>query len=110
MVPKYRLRLLFEWFGGCIWCGNEAARARFDVGPIEDLLPLSFLTRQRLEELSARHDQSLNPEYPPDPGPWTADQHVQFDLDARELLGIIQQELGPEFEVVYEPLGHSTTE
>jgi hypothetical protein len=95
---------MFEWGGGCLWCGNDAARAQFDVGAIEDRLPLSSQTRRRLDELSEWHDQSLNWAYPPDPGPWTAEEYMRFEQAAQELLVVIQSELGPTFEVVYTSL------
>jgi hypothetical protein len=100
----YRIRLMFEWGGGSLWCGNAAALDRFDVGAIEDRLPLSPQTRERLEELSVWHDQSLNQEYPPDPSPWTPDEEARFAAAAEQMRATIQRELGPEFEVVYEPL------
>jgi hypothetical protein len=95
---------MYEWGGGCLWCGNDAARESFGVGNIEDKLPLSTQTRRRLQELSAWHDQSLNWDYPPDPGPWTAEEYERFDEAAREILEQIRSELGSEFEVVYEQL------
>jgi hypothetical protein len=95
---------MFEWGGGCLWCGNDAARAQFDVGPIEDRLPLSSQTRRRLHELSEWHDQSLNWAYPPDPGPWTAEEYARFEQAVQELLVVIQSELGPTFQVVYTSL------
>ena len=55
-----------------------------------------------LNELSQWHDTSLNWDYPPDPGPWGADDYARFDGSAATLLKSIQQELGEEFEVVYE--------
>jgi hypothetical protein len=103
-MGRYRVRLMFEWGGGCLWCGNDTARERFGVGNIEDSLPLSSQTRQRLKELSAWHDQSLNWDYPPDPGPWTAEESERFEAAAREVLERIRCELGDEFEVVYERL------
>src|SRR5690348_1620283 len=68
--PRYVVRLMFEWGGGCLWGGNRATNEAFDVGPIEDRLPLSPDTRRRLEALSSWHDGALNWEYPPDPSPW----------------------------------------
>jgi hypothetical protein len=100
---RYVIKLMFEWGGGSLWCGNDAALDRFDVGDIEDRLPLSDETRRRLEELSVLHDQSLNWEYPPDPGPWTEEEHAAFERAAEEMRAVIQSELGPEFEVVYKP-------
>jgi hypothetical protein len=102
-TARYVIKLMFEWGGGSLWCGNDAARDRFDVGDIEDRLPLSDETRRRLEELSVLHDQSLNWDYPPDPGPWTEEEHARFERAAEELRAVIQSELGPEFEVVYKP-------
>jgi hypothetical protein len=104
MGKRFVVRLMFEWGGGCLWCGNDAARAAFDVGPIEDVLPLSPTTRRRLSELSTWHDGSLNWDYPPDPGPWSPAESEQFERAATEALAVVQSELGPEFEVVYVPL------
>lgn len=59
-VPLYHVRLMFEWRGGSLGCGNDAARDAFGVGHIEDELPLSDATRQRLEELSVWHDTALD--------------------------------------------------
>ena len=104
MGPRYVIRLMFEWGGGCLWCGNEAALERFDVGPIEDRLPLTPGTRRRLEELTAWHDKSLDWAYPPDPSPWTATERERFEEAASEVLSAVRAELGPEFEVVYQAL------
>jgi hypothetical protein len=103
-TEPYRLRLMFEWGGGCLWCDNDAARAAFDVGPIEDRLPLSQQTRHRLDALSEWHDKALNWEYPPDSGPWTSEEYAQFDQAAKAILAVIQAELGASFEVPYSPL------
>jgi hypothetical protein len=104
MADPFRVRLMFEWGGGCLWCGNDASRERFDVGPIEDRLPLSPAIRRRMNELSAWHDRSLNWDYPPDPGPWPSEEYLRFEAAAAELLADLQRELGPEFDVVYVPL------
>ncbi len=101
---QYRIRLMFEWGGGCLWCDNNAARAAFDVGPIEDRLPLSQQTRQQLEALSEWHDHALNWDYPPDPGPWTPEEYARFKQAAQAILAVIRSELGASFEVIYTPL------
>lgn len=100
-APRFRLKLMFEWRGGCLWPDNAAARDAFDVGSIEDKLPLSDETRRRLEELSVWHDTALNWEYPPDPGPWTPEEEARFQSAAAELLERIRAELGPDFQVDY---------
>lgn len=104
MSDKFSLKLMFEWGGGCIWCGNALAIERFDVGPIEDKLPLSDLVKKRLDELTTWHDQSLNWEYPPDPGPWSHHEKDRFEKAALEILDSIRAELGDSFEIEYVPL------
>ena len=105
MGPKYLVRLMFEWGGGCLWCGNAATIDAFDVGPIEDRLPLSSSLLQRLKDMSAWHDSSLNWDYPPDPGPWSPDEYDRFENAVRGILAVIRAELGADFEVVYKRLG-----
>jgi hypothetical protein len=100
----YRVRLMFEWGGGTIWCGNDSARSKFDVGPIEDLLPISDPIRERLSDLTKWHDTALNWDYPPDPSPWSDEERTRFKSEAKILLIELQADLGPCFEVSYEPL------
>lgn len=104
MPAKPAIRLMFEWGGGCLWCGNRTALEAFGVGPLEDRLRLSLPVRRRLEELSAWHDTSLNRDYPPDPGPWPPEEYQRFERAACGILEIIRSELGSDFEVVYERL------
>ncbi|HEX7239628.1 MAG TPA: hypothetical protein VF263_05155 [Longimicrobiaceae bacterium] len=101
MEPKYGVRLMFEWGGGVLWCGDDAARERFGVGPIEDLLPLSTSTRGRLEELSAWHDGALDWDDPAGPNPWRPEEVERFGRAVHEVLEVVRRELGAEFEVVY---------
>jgi hypothetical protein len=101
----YQIRLAFEWGGGCLWCGNESARNQFDVGPVEDVLPLSDATRASLVEMTAWHDKALDWDYPQGPSPWSRDEFKRFELAAQSIQRQIQSELGAEFEVTYQPLG-----
>lgn len=102
--PRYVVRLMFEWRGGSLWAGNDAARDAFDIGEIEDRLPISDETRRHLDELSEWHDTSLNWDDPAGPGMWTADEEARFERAAAEILERVRAELGPEFEVVYRPM------
>lgn len=104
MASKHVVRLMFEWGGGCLWCGNDEARASFGVGPLEDRLSLSDSLRQRLLEMTKWHEGSLNWDYPPDPGPWSPEEYIRFEKAATEVLAVVQEELGSEFEVIYEQL------
>lgn len=104
MPARYVVRLMFEWRGGTLWSGNDASRKAFDVGHIEDRLPLSDETRQRLEELSVWHDTALDWDDPAGPSPWPADEEARFGLAAAEVLERIRAELGPDFQVDYRAL------
>ena len=104
MPAKYRVRLMFEWGGGCVWCGNEAALSEFDVGSIECKLPLSESLLARLGELSKWHDGALDWDYPPDPSPWSTEERSRFESEATTAFESLKVELGDQFEVVYEPL------
>jgi len=101
----YRLKLMFEWGGGCLWCDDGPTRDARGVGSVEDGLPLSVDLRERLDDLSRRHDTALNWDYPPDPGPWSAGDYAAFDTAAVEMLEHLGRELGPEFSIRYQPLG-----
>lgn len=103
MSGAFSIRLMFEWGGGSLWCGNDAALKEFDVGPIEDKLPLSNAMLERLNALSQWHDTALNWDYPPDLGPWGPDECEKFETEVLTFLSDLQTELGPEFEIVYEP-------
>ncbi len=98
------IRLMFEWGGGALWGGDDAARARFDVGPLDDGLDLPEALRARVDALSARHDTALDWNAPGGPGLWTARQTAAFDADAEALRRDLSAALGPEIEVVYVPL------
>lgn len=100
-MASYALKLFFEWGGGSLWCNNEAAMAAFDAGPVEDVVPISSETRQRLTKLSAWHDTALDWNDPPGPSPWSADEKARFDLAAAEILARIRAELGSDFQVEY---------
>lgn len=99
----YTIRVFFEWSGGCLWAGNEAARERFDSGPIEDRLPISDEIRDRLRSLSEHHDTALNWSNPLDPGPWSAQDLDAFECDALAVKSQLQEELGSEYAIVYVP-------
>jgi hypothetical protein len=95
---------MFEWGGGCLWCGNDAARDRFGVGNIEDALPLSQETRDQLETLTEWHDTALDWDDPAGPSPWTPSERAAFEVAALKMRERIQAELGPDFQVTYKPL------
>ena len=100
MSAPIRIRLFFEWGGGVLWCGNDAALQRFDVGPAEEKLGLPEALLARLHALSAHHDTALNWADPSAPGPWSKADYAEFCTQVEALRAEIAQALGPEFEVV----------
>lgn len=50
--------------------------------------------------MAAWHDASLNPAYPPDPGPWRQPECDRFNEAAEALLAAVRAELGDRFEVI----------
>ncbi len=101
-MKPFRIRLFFEWGGGALWCGNDAALQRFDVGPIEGRLGLPADLLARINTLSAHHDTALNWADPREPGPWSPGDFDKFCQDVEALRIEIAKALGPEFEVVNE--------
>lgn len=102
--PSYVIRFGCEWGAGCLWPENDAAYEAFDLGPY-DLrescpLPLSQATLQRCRDLDMWHRQSLNLDSTVQPGPWRQAECDRFNTAVIELVVSLQNELGPEFEVI----------
>jgi hypothetical protein len=85
-----------------LWSGNDAAHDAFGYAIDLADLPLSDHSVARVRKLSDWHDTALNQEYPPDPGPWDADECDRFNAAARQLLTDLKSELGSEFDIVDE--------
>lgn len=107
MAPKYRIRFFCEWGAGSLWPGSELTREDFGLGPYDLLdeqrvieLPLSGSAIERCRQIDSWHHGSLNWEYPPDPGPWRQAECDRFNLAVKQLIKLLQTELGPNFTVV----------
>ncbi|MFI5587611.1 hypothetical protein ACIA5G_21350 [Amycolatopsis sp. NPDC051758] len=62
-------------------------------------LPISAELRAELDRLAVEYDESLNWDYPPDPGPWREARCLRFNTDVRAALARLRAELGPEREI-----------
>lgn len=102
MSVPIRIRLFFEWGGGALWCGNDAAFRRFGVGPAEEKLGLPDALLARLKAMSAHHDTALNWSDPAAPGPWSASDYAAFCDQVEVLRAEIADVLGPAFDIVNE--------
>lgn len=99
MTAKYRLRLRFEYGGGCLWGIDPPAQEAFGNPADPYRLPISAKTRQLIERLETRFESSLNWDYPPDPGPWRQPECDRFNSDTLLLFDRLRQELGENFEL-----------
>lgn len=104
-MVHFHLRVEFAWGGGCLWADDEATRAAWDVGPLEERLPLSAGLRAQLAALTRWHDQALDWHDPLAPSPWHKDEAERFAAAVRPALGDLRRELGEGYAVRYQPLG-----
>jgi len=101
MMSIYRLRFFFDYGSGiCFWSANEPAYKQFDYPIASDKLPLTIATQEAIEELISQFDQSLNWNDPGGPGLWSGDEWRTFDAKVRQLLPVVRQELGTDYEIV----------
>jgi hypothetical protein len=102
LEQHYQVRFFYDW--GCdspFWCGNEAARSKFGVGPIEpEELGLSAEISEQLRSLRAWHDTALDWDDPLGPSPWTPEECDRFNAVVSQLLELIRAELSEEYEII----------
>jgi hypothetical protein len=104
-VGKYRIRYFFDYGTFPLWAGNQAAYAKFDVGPIDPKkLNLSEETLALIERLVKWQYHEIDWENAPEIA-WCDDERQQFNDEARTLFALIQRELGEDFELVYQVNG-----
>lgn len=72
-----------------------------DFGPADlDELPISPALAATLDDLAAQYDESMNGDYPPDPGPWREARCARFNADVRAALASLETELDPPYCIV----------
>jgi hypothetical protein len=99
-----RLRFTFEWHvEDLLWAMDDSAFELFDAGPVSyDEVGLPEQLGERMERLSQWHDESLNWDYPPAPGPWRQDECDRFNAEARRLFEEVRARLADRFDVVWD--------
>jgi hypothetical protein len=101
MAATYRVRFSFDAGAGiCLWAANDATRERYGYAIDAASLPIPESLGQRLVALIADYDSSVNWDYPPDPGPWDPPRESQFQEHATQVLALLRETLGAEYEVV----------
>lgn len=99
-MPKFHLRYFFDPGSGvCLWSKNDAARERFGYPVDTNDLPLSENTKRRVWYMCAWFDTSIDWSFPSGPSPWSEEEVGQFKRQAQNLLDLLREQLGPEFEI-----------
>lgn len=107
-MARYALRYFFDPGSGiCLWSGCDAARQRFGYPVAARQLPLPRATRERMAELADWYDQSVDWECPAGPPLWDRAECERFGRAAREFLGALRAQLGPDFDVRDEFTSHA---
>ena len=107
VMAKFEVRLMFDWGGACLWGMNAAAKEKYGYAEIERVLPITPEISDKLAKLSKWHDEALNWANPAGPSPWTKNDFTNFESAALSLLQVLQDELGDQFHVWYDPLGEA---
>lgn len=91
------IKLMPEYGGTVLWKAGAS-----DVGAIDpDDLPLSHELKKMLRSWGSEYDATLNDEYPPDSGFPTRAAEEAFYAEGERLRGLMQAELGVEYEIIY---------
>lgn len=103
MEQKYRIKFFFDYGSGtCFWSGNAKIKAKFGYPIKPDELPLSLESIKKVKKFLEWYDQSLNPEYPSDPGRWRQEECNRFNDGVKQLFETVKRELGENFELCQE--------
>jgi len=98
-----QLRYHFEFGSGvCFWCANEAAYQYFLDYPVtSSQLPVSKTLQKRIDFLLSWYDTFLDWDNAPALSQWSNEAN-RFCRAAQEVLQLIRQQLGANFEIVDE--------
>lgn len=102
-MARYLLRYSFDTgSGSCLWSSNDAAIREFDDAVDARRLPLPENTWRRVYYITAWWDTVINWSDPSGPSPWDEAEERRFKNEARKLLAMMREQLGPDFEIVDE--------
>jgi len=102
-MAKFRLRFFFDWGSGvCLWADNKEAEEKYDYPVDASLLPISDELKKELNHLIDNHDDALNWDDPRGGLLWSREQIEQFILRARDIYSRLCDELGSDYEIVFE--------
>lgn len=101
--------------GGCLWAGDDAARAVLGDGPVDAAvtgpqgrvirpaaLRLSPVAQGLRDGLLALHLTRLNPVYPPDPALWSQARCDRFNAGVAVFLARLRQDLVGRWQIIHD--------
>ncbi len=99
----YKLRYFFDFGSGiCLWAANDAAKDHFGYPVDSSKLSITSTLIHRIGFVLAWYDTFLDWDNPPSETLWRANERKPFNLAAQELLYLLREELGVEFEIMDE--------
>ena len=99
-LTRYDFRYFFDpGSGTCLWSANEATREKFGYAVELESLSLPSEVELKTRELVQLFDTSINWSYPSDPPRWSDAERRQFETDARQLLELLRNFLGPDMHI-----------
>lgn len=102
-MATFCLRFFFDFGAGtCLWSGNDHTRQQFGYPVDPAKLPLPSTIVRRVHFLCAWYDTFLDWENAPDASRWWPREEAAFTLATQELLVLLREHLGPDYEVVAE--------
>lgn len=104
---KYKVRYFIDWWTHWLWSGNTETTDIFGYAGLEDRLPLTDSLRKRGRELMDWYVTGMYGLLPQGPDPrmvciWRQEECDRFKAASHAFFADLQQELGPDFEAVYE--------
>ena len=100
-MAKYLLRFSLDFGSGtCFWSMNEAARHRFGYPICDGDLPLPKTIRLRVSFVLAWYDTFLDWDKAPEMSRWWPREETAFNAAAQELLALVRESLGPDFNII----------
>jgi hypothetical protein len=96
----YKLRYFFDPGSGiCLWSANDLARETYGYAVNHEALGLPPAVGNRIAELIALFDTSIDWDCPMNPSPWSNAELAGFQAAAAELLQSLKGCLGSDFEI-----------
>ena len=98
-----KLKFMFDWGSGvCLWSTNKAAEEKFGDYPVTtDDLPISRGLKEKLKQLTEKHDEAFNWSDPAGDLLWDDAQIQEFLVEAKNGWQLLCDELGNDYKIEF---------